>query len=177
MCATAGTAGDPLFTGFDGRVFDFTGSAGNVYNILTEKSHQLNAAFVDAEIPSHQGSGTFIEGVSMMFKHHRLQTCVDASGHLDLMVDQVDIAPGEVASWDGTGLTATLLPDSSSATFATPLLVWTVHGRAPSVVADELWKAHIDLQVSLRHVKQPRHVLFRLTVVLSSSTGPTAICS
>lgn len=36
-----GGQGDPIFTGFDGRVFEFLGNPESFYNIISERHHQV----------------------------------------------------------------------------------------------------------------------------------------
>ena len=36
-----GGQGDPIFTGFDGRVFEFLGNPESFYNIVSERHHQV----------------------------------------------------------------------------------------------------------------------------------------
>jgi hypothetical protein len=38
---TASVHGDPIMTGFDGRVFEFMGEPGKFYNIISERHHQV----------------------------------------------------------------------------------------------------------------------------------------
>ena len=40
---TASGKGDPYFTGFDQRVFEFMGQPGATYNLISERHHQASA--------------------------------------------------------------------------------------------------------------------------------------
>ena len=39
-CRASGK-GDPYFTGFDQRVFEFMGQPGTMYNLISERHHQV----------------------------------------------------------------------------------------------------------------------------------------
>ena len=52
MCRAASTPaqksasgkGDPYFTGFDQRVFEFIGQPSTIYNLISERNHQVGMA-------------------------------------------------------------------------------------------------------------------------------------
>lgn len=50
MASNVAYRGDPLMTTFDGRTFQFMGDVGSCYNIISEKTHQVNALW-----PLHKG--------------------------------------------------------------------------------------------------------------------------
>lgn len=48
-CRASGK-GDPYFTGFDQRVFEFMGQPGTMYNLISERHHQVGSGPLSASM-------------------------------------------------------------------------------------------------------------------------------
>lgn len=64
--------GDPWFTSFDGMRFPFDGVPGKAFNLVSERSHQLNVLFVAEANPRHSAlhgvsTGTWMQKVRPRF--------------------------------------------------------------------------------------------------------------
>ncbi|KAK9815480.1 hypothetical protein WJX72_004423 [[Myrmecia] bisecta] len=56
-----------LHPGFDGRAFDFSGVKDRAFNMLSERSHQLNVKMVEAGLRNHADNGTFMQEIGLQY--------------------------------------------------------------------------------------------------------------
>ena len=159
--------GDPRLTGFDGRTFDFAGTPGDVFNVITEAKHQLNVAMVDAELhhkgaaPRHlagaddsslndsalECAGTFMTAAGLIYDNHLIEARVGPEGGLTVSADGARVQGSEHLQWDAASLT--LNNNATILSLETPMFVWNITAVPPSVVRGEAWKSHIDLGVGV----------------------------
>lgn len=75
-----GGKGDPVFTAFDGREFEFHGQPGHFYNLVSEKgAFQLSTLLKPASMFNH--NGTYLKGVG--FKYRNVEVVVEAGPDFD----------------------------------------------------------------------------------------------
>ena len=48
--------GDPILSGFTGRSFNFNGTVGKIYNLVSSKHHQLSTKLKPAPMWNHVGT-------------------------------------------------------------------------------------------------------------------------
>lgn len=151
-CSCGTTVDDPLFTGFDGRTYDFTGSPGEWFNLITERDHQLSVAMVYADLGGpHAGYGTLMDAVGVAFRGHRLQVNVTRDGGLVAQLDgaELELAAGERVAWNECPHCGVSRVDANAVEVVTPLFRWRLSGVAPAMRDGELWKAHLDTAITL----------------------------
>ena len=81
MCAFS----DPIFTAFDGRVFEFLGDPEKVYSVLSSPSMHLNMLLVEAgerHIRAQPGVGTFVQTFAVQVDTVRVAVSVTEAGNM-----------------------------------------------------------------------------------------------
>ncbi|KAK9905758.1 hypothetical protein WJX75_005871 [Coccomyxa subellipsoidea] len=66
----ANGVGDPIFTGFAGRSFEFMGLPGHFYNVMSERNHQISAKLKVGVMWDH--NGTYMEGIGFHYRSHKV---------------------------------------------------------------------------------------------------------
>ena len=67
-------------TGFDGRTFEFKGTAGNYYSIVSERHHKLSAKLKVGVMWDH--NGTYMEGYGFQYKDQTIIMELNADDEL-----------------------------------------------------------------------------------------------
>ena len=80
-------SGDPIFTGFAGRSFEFLGQPGHYYNVMSERNHQISTKLKVGIMWDH--NGTYMEGVGFHYRSHKVV--------IELSVTNPDTITGESA--------------------------------------------------------------------------------
>jgi hypothetical protein len=70
MIVCCACAGDPIFTGFAGRSFEFMGLPGHFYNVMSERNHQISAKLKVGVMWDH--NGTYMEGIGFHYRSHKV---------------------------------------------------------------------------------------------------------
>ena len=134
-----------LVQGFDGRTFDFMGTKNEVFNMITQPDHQLNAAFIDADFPAFP-TGTFIGGVGILHRSHQVQAHIRDDGTLNVVADGVALTSDHGRALGDAFVELDAF--GTSLVFRSNLCIWKIMGVAPFTWNDDFYKAHIDMQVS-----------------------------
>ena len=167
--------GDPLLTGFDGHTFDFPGKANQTFNIISEKEHQLNAAFIAANLKDHFENGTLVGAVGMAYKDIRVEVSVADDGSLTVIANGVRMTPAWTSTFADQSATLSFDSFGYALTLTTPLFKWTMYGNGPEMVPVinctepctdlEFVRSHIDIQVIASHLnsQHAQHALCSCT--------------
>ena len=70
MLYAAMGSGDPIFTGFAGRSFEFLGQPGHYYNVMSERNHQISTKLKVGIMWDH--NGTYMEGIGFHYRSHKV---------------------------------------------------------------------------------------------------------
>ncbi len=63
-------SGDPIFTGFAGRSFEFMGQPEHYYNVMSERNHQISTKLKVGVMWDH--NGTYMEGIGFHYRSHKV---------------------------------------------------------------------------------------------------------
>ncbi|CAL8471897.1 g11439 [Coccomyxa elongata] len=66
----ANGVGDPIFTGFAGRSFEFLGQPEHYYNVMSERNHQISTKLKVGVMWDH--NGTYMEGIGFHYRSHKV---------------------------------------------------------------------------------------------------------
>lgn len=163
--------GDPHFTGFDGSKYDFYGRSDAFFNMLSEKDHQINAAFTELfTTDGPHESGNFFTAFGLKFKSHKIEVAVDAAtAELIVMVDDVSISLTDEEtsysnSWFSEGSSVSLYKYREdfghSFELNTPLInvvIWSVPPHTSTFDGTAL-SAYLNFKVNLNSMPAGGHM-------------------
>ncbi|CAL5220920.1 g3017 [Coccomyxa viridis] len=82
---TASGKGDPYFTGFDQRVFEFIGQPGTMYSLISERHHQVSTRLKLGVMWDH--NGTYMDGIGFQYRDHQVTVELSEDGQLAVRVN------------------------------------------------------------------------------------------
>ncbi|KAK9802956.1 hypothetical protein WJX72_008880 [[Myrmecia] bisecta] len=145
-----GAAGDPLVTGFDGHVFEFSGA--RVSGDLLIHVRQNNAGFKDE---AHPNGGVFMGELGFQYKDHSVFAVVDEAGNMTVTIDgdrQLSMERFHL-QWTDEEATIEIEPHSPQLghilVISTPMIIVRVHAVQPTAVNGIHMHGHIDFVTTL----------------------------
>ncbi|KAK9829890.1 hypothetical protein WJX72_008500 [[Myrmecia] bisecta] len=155
-CVAPGAAGDPLVTGFNGRLFDFSGAPGKYFSMISEQAHQLNVKMVDAGFrdAAHPNGGVYMGELGFLYRDHSVVAQVDEAGDMTVTVDGKLLAKERFyQAWLDGEATVEVEPHFPElghvVVISTPMIIVQVRAVPAETVHGVYLRGHIDFKTTL----------------------------